>query len=135
MVNQELLLSLKVIAAALYLYVYWSRLFFFFPQIGGDPVILAIGKLFIANIFYKSIDFIEPNWFYLGDTIKQFPVPKLTDEQVVDTNGAGDAFVGGFFAQYLKQQPLEKCIDCGIWISEKVVQRSGCTFPDKMDYQ
>lgn len=50
-------------------------------------------------------------------------------------NGAGDAFVGGFLSQYVKGQSLEKAIDCGIWSSSLVIQRSGCTFPEKMDYQ
>ena len=61
-------------------------------------------------------------------------MPKLEDDKIIDTNGAGDAFVGGFFAQYLKGQPFEKCIDCGIWISQIVIQRSGCSFPDVVEY-
>ena len=32
----------------------------------------------------------------------EFPVRDLTKEQIVDTNGAGDAFVGGFLAQYVQ---------------------------------
>ncbi len=71
---------------------------------------------------------------FKGDEIKQYPVPKLDDDKILDTNGAGDAFVGGFFAQYLKGESIEKCIDCGIWISQIVIQRSGCTFPDKAEY-
>lgn len=30
--------------------------------------------------------------------IKKYPIAKLTKDQIVDTNGAGDAFVGGFLA-------------------------------------
>ena len=34
-----------------------------------------------------------------GDVkIKQYPIAKLSKEEIVDTNGAGDAFVGGFLA-------------------------------------
>lgn len=32
-----------------------------------------------------------------GDTVKEFPATRLTPEQIKDTNGAGDAFVGGNF--------------------------------------
>ena len=60
---------------------------------------------------------------------------KLDQDKIVDTNGAGDAFVGGFLAQYAKGESLEKCIDCGIWSSTLIIQRSGCTFPESMDYQ
>jgi len=69
-----------------------------------------------------------------GETIKEFTVPKIPSDQIVDTNGAGDAFVGGFLAQYVKGESLEKCIHCGIWVSGLIIQRSGCTFPENMEY-
>lgn len=31
-----------------------------------------------------------------GETVKEFPVKQLKPEEIVDTNGAGDAFVGKF---------------------------------------
>jgi adenosine kinase len=61
----------------------------------------------------------------LGDTVKEYPVPFIEPERVLDTNGAGDSFVGGFFSQLAQGKDIEKCIDCGIWISELVIQRSG----------
>ena len=70
----------------------------------------------------------------IGDEVKQISVKAIDPSHIVDTNGAGDAFVGGFLAMYVKDQPLEKCIDCGIWASGLIIQRSGCTFPDTMDY-
>lgn len=30
-----------------------------------------------------------------GSEVQEFPVTKLTPDQIKDTNGAGDAFVGG----------------------------------------
>lgn len=77
----------------------------------------------------------KPVILAIGDVTKEFPVPVLDQEKVLDTNGAGDSFVGGFLSQYIQGKDLAKCIDCGIWISEKVVQLSGCTFPEVMDYQ
>ena len=35
-----------------------------------------------------------------GET-KEFDVDQIPDENVIDTNGAGDAFVGGLFLRYL----------------------------------
>jgi len=77
----------------------------------------------------------EPIIMATGDEIKKIEVKKLDQDKIVDTNGAGDAFVGGFLAQYAKGESLEKCIDCGIWSSTLIIQRSGCTFPESMDYQ
>jgi adenosine kinase len=51
--------------------------------------------------------------------------------QIVDTNGAGDAFVGGFLAQLSKKKSIEECVKCGNWAATEIIQRSGCTFPDK----
>merc|ERR1719387_1559669 len=34
-----------------------------------------------------------------GGTITKYPVPALSKDLLVDTNGAGDAFVGGFLAK------------------------------------
>ncbi len=48
----------------------------------------------------------------------------------MDTNGAGDGFVAGFLAQFIKKEDLEKCIRCAIWSSSLVIQQSGCNFPD-----
>ena len=33
--------------------------------------------------------------------VKSFPVEPLEKSDIVDTNGAGDAFVGGFLAQWV----------------------------------
>lgn len=70
-----------------------------------------------------------------GDETKTFEIQKIAPEKIVDTNGAGDAFCGGFLAQYAKNEPLEKCVDCGIWSASLIIQRSGCTFPATMEYQ
>lgn len=70
-----------------------------------------------------------------GEEVKEIPGVPLTKEQVVDTNGAGDSFVGGFMAQLLLDQPIEKCVDAGLWLASEVVQRSGCTFPEAMSYK
>lgn len=40
----------------------------------------------------------------------EFPVEALPSELLVDTNGAGDAFVGGFLAQILLNKSLEEAV-------------------------
>lgn len=62
------------------------------------------------------------------DSVEEYPVVRLEDKDVVDTNGAGDAFVGGFLSQLIQKKPLDVCIRCGIWAAREIIQRSGCTF-------
>jgi len=68
-----------------------------------------------------------------GKTI-EYPAERLPANRIVDTNGAGDAFVGGFLAQYVQNRPLDVAVRCGIWAATHIIQRSGCTLPDKMDF-
>jgi len=67
--------------------------------------------------------------------VMEFPVEQLAADKIVDTNGAGDAFVGGFLAQYVQGAPLETAVKCGIWAATHIIQRSGCTHPDDMDFK
>merc|ERR1712227_802046 len=57
-----------------------------------------------------------------------FPAEALPSDKIVDTNGAGDAFVGGFLSQYCQGKDLETGLRCGIWAASHIIQRSGCTF-------
>jgi len=61
--------------------------------------------------------------------VQKFPIIKLSEEKIVDTNGAGDAFVGGFLAQLVMGKSLDICIKSGAWTASEVIQKSGCTFP------
>jgi len=70
-----------------------------------------------------------------GGAVAEYAVERLPQEALVDTNGAGDAFVGGFLAQLLRGRGLDECVDAGHWASRVVIQRSGCTFPETCDYQ
>ncbi|CAE7770391.1 ADK2 [Symbiodinium pilosum] len=58
-----------------------------------------------------------------------YPVPQLPSERIVDTNGAGDAFVGGFLAALLRGRKLADCCQAGSCAAVTVIQHSGCTFP------
>ncbi|XP_077299298.1 adenosine kinase 2 isoform X1 [Arctopsyche grandis] len=75
---------------------------------GCDPVLIAKNKL-----------------------VQEIPVIVLPKERIVDTNGAGDAFTGGFLAQLVLQQPLDVCVRCGIYAASEVIQTSGCTYSGK----
>ena len=48
--------------------------------------------------------------------VVEFPAEKLPASKIVDTNGAGDAFVGGFLAQYVLGRDLRTSVRCNIII-------------------
>ncbi|XP_062703861.1 uncharacterized protein LOC134286285 [Aedes albopictus] len=77
----------------------------------------------------------DPVLLIRDGTITEFPVEKLSADQIVDTNGAGDAFVGGFLAQLVQERSFDTCIKCGIWAARKIIQRSGCTFEGVPDFE
>jgi adenosine kinase len=66
--------------------------------------------------------------------VTKYPVLKLPKEKLVDTNGAGDSYVGGFLAGLVKGLPMADCCKAGAYAASVIVQRSGCTFPPKPDY-
>lgn len=68
-----------------------------------------------------------------NNDIQKFTVPKV--ENIVDTNGAGDAFCGGFLAELVRGNSLKKCVDCGCYASSVIIQNQGCTFPEKSSYK
>nr|XP_026690632.1 adenosine kinase isoform X1 [Ciona intestinalis] len=59
----------------------------------------------------------------------------LDTSKIVDTNGAGDAFVGGFLALLVKGKPVKECVQAGHFAANLIIQRSGCTFPKECTYE
>lgn len=62
--------------------------------------------------------------------IKEYPIEPIEASKIVDTNGAGDSFVGGFLSQLYQGKGLDRCIEAGIYLSREVVQQSGCKLPE-----
>lgn len=57
--------------------------------------------------------------------VKEFPVHAITDEEIYDTNGAGDAFAGGFVAGLVEGKPIETAIDMGQWLARLSIKELG----------
>ena len=49
-------------------------------------------------------------------------------DKLVDTTGAGDLFAGGFLAEYIMSQNLERCGKEGIKFASKIIQQFGARF-------
>lgn len=68
------------------------------------------------------------------EELKEFPIAPVASEKIVDTNGAGDAFVGGFLAAIGLDKTMEQAVDAGNYAARQIIQQLGCNFPDKSDY-
>mmetsp|Transcript_31357 Transcript_31357/g.64971 ORF Transcript_31357/g.64971 Transcript_31357/m.64971 type:complete len:341 (-) Transcript_31357:111-1133(-) len=66
--------------------------------------------------------------------VTTYPVEPLPSNLLVDTNGAGDAFVGGFLSQLALGKEIADCVRAGHYGARTIIQRSGCTFPKEMNY-
>ncbi|KAL7877902.1 hypothetical protein SRHO_G00045450 [Serrasalmus rhombeus] len=69
-----------------------------------------------------------------GDKVETFPVIETDQSEIVDTNGAGDAFVGGFLSELVQDKSLEQCIRAGHYAANVIIRHAGCTFPEKPDF-
>ncbi|XP_038709968.1 adenosine kinase 1-like [Tripterygium wilfordii] len=103
-----------------------------------EEIAVKISQLSKASGTYKRITVItqgaDPVVVAEDGTVKKFPVILLPKEKLVDTNGAGDAFVGGFLSQLVQEKPIEECVRAGNYAANVIIQRSGCTYPDKPDF-
>jgi len=73
----------------------------------------------------------EPTIVAIKGEITEYPVIKLAPSKLVDTNGAGDAYVGGFLSGLVNGKDMHYCCQAGAYAASVIVQRSGCTFPAK----
>jgi len=76
----------------------------------------------------------DPTIVAVNGHVTEHPILALPKEKLVDTNGAGDAYVGGFLAALSKGLPVADCCKAGAYSASVIVQHSGCTFPATPDY-
>ncbi|KAF2757121.1 Ribokinase-like protein [Pseudovirgaria hyperparasitica] len=61
--------------------------------------------------------------------IQEFPVHTIGKEQINDTNGAGDAFAGGFMAGLVQGKPFKEAMHMGQWLAKLSIQELGPSYP------
>jgi adenosine kinase len=71
---------------------------------GSEPTIVAVG----------------------GYKVTEYIVPPLTADQIVDSNGAGDSFVGGFMAALMSGKDTDECVKYGTMAAATILGVSGC---------
>ena len=70
----------------------------------------------------------DGSWIAKGAEVHRIPPVALTD--VVDTNGAGDAWAAGFLYGFVKGLPLEKCGAIASIMGAETVRHLGPLIPD-----
>jgi adenosine kinase len=66
----------------------------------------------------------------VGDVSNVYPVIKVEDKDIVDTNGAGDAFCGGFMGLYAQGiSDAGRAVQAGHHLANLVIKAIGPTYP------
>jgi adenosine kinase len=73
----------------------------------------------------------QPTLVAQAGEVVEIAVDKIPAEEIVDSNGAGDAFVGGFLAGLIKNLPLEVCVLAGHYAASVILKVSGCVLTGK----
>jgi len=73
---------------------------------GADPTIVAIAKDGKVEV-------------------SEYPTAKIPDDEIVDSNGAGDAFAGGFMGQLILGGDIKKCVKAGQWLAGLCLRSNG----------
>lgn len=76
----------------------------------------------------------DPTMVIREGVITEYPVIPIDRKDIVDTNGAGDAFVGGFLAQLVQGGAVDDCIRSANYAANYIIQQSGCQLPDKPNF-
>ncbi|XP_073062880.1 adenosine kinase 2 [Primulina eburnea] len=104
-----------------------------------EEIALKISQLPKASGTHKRITVItqgaDPVVVAEDGKVKLYPVILLPKEKLIDTNGAGDAFVGGFLSQLVLEKPIADCVKAGCYAANVIIQRSGCTYPEKPHFE
>ncbi|RED48698.1 fructokinase [Seonamhaeicola aphaedonensis] len=92
-------------------------IFNFFHSEGVDTVCLTLGSKGV-KLSQKGRDVIQ--------------LPAIQIEVVQDATGAGDAFWSGFLFAYIKERPIEKCLEVALQLAALKLQNVG-RLPDNIN--
>ena len=84
-------------------------------------ILITVGN---NGAFCSKFDFNTQNEIHF----QTYP-EKVSQNDIVDFNGAGDAFLGGFLSQQMQNQTFENCCHCGNHTAAVVIKKLGCNFP------
>ncbi|XP_057313989.1 uncharacterized protein LOC130655271 isoform X1 [Hydractinia symbiolongicarpus] len=67
----------------------------------------------------------EPTICAYEGKVTEYPIISIKKEDIVDTNGAGDSFVGGFLSQLMQGRDIAQCVRVGHYAANYIIQQSG----------
>ncbi|KAI6136133.1 Ribokinase-like protein [Pisolithus sp. B1] len=85
----------------------------------SQPRIVVITRGPESTVLVSSTD---------SDNVKMYKVTPVPDGEIVDTNGAGDAFAGGFLGALVVGKNLDDCVEVGHKMGAMCVQMVGPQF-------
>ena len=98
-----------------------------------EAVALEIAKLPKENKNRPRIVVIthgaEPTIVVENFNVTKYPVPRVPPEEIVDANGAGDAFVGGFLAEIIRGRSIADAVRAGHYAARVILGVSGTVIP------
>jgi len=77
----------------------------------------------------------DPTIICQDGKVEEFPINKIEDKDIVDTNGAGDAFVAGFICGLVYGKEISECVKLGNYVATNIIKMPGCTFPEKSEME
>ncbi|KAI8853965.1 Ribokinase-like protein [Chytridium lagenaria] len=107
---------------------YWDVLF------GNEAEALSYSESHSLNITdIKEIAFTSSpsprRTLLVPPCVDEYEVHAVPEEDIVDTNGAGDAFCGGYLAAFVSGKSIKDCVLAGQYVAAVVIQRTGPTYP------
>jgi len=70
----------------------------------------------------------QPTIVATEDEITEYPVIEIADHEIVDSNGAGDCFAGGFLAGFIQDKDMAQCIAAGNYCANYILKTGGIKF-------
>lgn len=99
-----------------------------------EDIVVALGTFGLASngsTKHRTVIITQgakPTIALCNGKISHHPVAPIDPALVIDTNGAGDSFCGGFLSQWILGKSLEQCIDYGNNLAGRIIQTSGISF-------
>lgn len=69
----------------------------------------------------------DPTVVATGGKVTEYPIIPIEAKDIIDTNGAGDSFVGGFLSQFMQGKDIPRCAQVGNYAANYIIQQSGVT--------
>jgi len=76
----------------------------------------------------------DPTIVVHNGKLTTYDVPKVPPEEIVDVNGAGDAFLGGFLSQLVQGKSIEDCVKTGHYAAKVILGVPGTTLKGKPSF-